>query len=94
MTPVHDAWHPPPAARSLSWLDTHLPRPWPAAHPAYQQWTLVLTLIGLYSAFTTPFRLAFVGATLHHGDSPSSDDFNSFGLFVDLVFVCDTGAPL
>jgi hypothetical protein len=70
-----------------------LPPPWPSALPAQQRWTLILTALGLYSAFVTPFRLAFVGAHLNGGTHRSSDDFNTFGLFIDMVFVFDTRAP-
>ena len=88
--PLRGSWRSHSAR--LSFLDAVLPRPWPAAHPAYQRWTLVLTALGLYSAFTTCFRLAFVGATLHPEEGPqgSSGQFNSFGLFIDMVFVADS----
>ena len=66
-----------------------LPRPWPAAHPWHQLWTTALTVLGLYSAFTTPFRLAFAGADLENANEPDWNHFNSFGLFIDIVFVFD-----
>ena len=93
MTPARDPWRSNSSGR-LSFLDMWLPRPWPAAHPLYQRWTLVLTALGLYSAFTTCFRLAFVGATLYRSDSEhaSSSQFNGFGLFIDMVFVADSRA--
>jgi len=68
--------------RRRRWL-----RPWPAAHPWYQFWTSVLTVLGLYSSYTTPFRLAFAAASL---TEPEWYQFNSFGLFIDIVFVVDT----
>ncbi len=93
MAPVRPGWRSASSGR-LSFVETWLPRPWPAAHPLYQQWTLVLTALGLYSAFTTCFRLAFVGANLYQSDSEhgSSSQFNSFGLFIDMVFVADSRA--
>ena len=49
----------------------------------------MLTVLGLYSAFTTPFRLAFAGADLTNANEPDFNHFNSFGLFIDIVFVVD-----
>jgi hypothetical protein len=80
------------ASRGAGGLLSWLPPPWPASLPAQQRWALVLTVLGLYSAFTTPFRLAFLGASLDGFTHQSSNDFNSFGLFIDLVFITDTGA--
>jgi hypothetical protein len=76
-----------PSARPRSRF--RLPRPWPVAHPWHQLWTSALTILGLYSSFTTPFRLAFAGANLTNHNQPEFNDFNSFGLFIDIVFVFD-----